>query len=445
MQLTKVQKFLIARRLEGNVVNTALLMLLAALLALIPLPLLSFPAAWLFLLLLPGLQMARALGFYATWREGRTLILGTALGLLVAPLFIYWTSLLFGFTRLLVFIIPALLALGLAWLNDWRRLEPRPALPLASSRRQYLVLGLLLLMLLVCLVIPYIEGHTSAGVYPVEMADWFKHYGVSWSLRHTGVPPADVFFYGDPNRGKLSYYYFFHLTTASLDLLHGGESAIYFSFVILTLTAAFSFVLVFYLLARQVLGVDRAALWSLLFVTLIGGLDVIPIIPHSLKRFNNLFPDTPLTFTALLSSLDHIDAWTPAPSLRLNPLFVQYLWVPQHVTGLLAFFLGLYCFREVRQRSRLMIAAPLILLAILGHSAWIAMIAFICLALYALIDLVRTSGVFSPLSPGERVRERGRFTAFGRLRPGCPGTAPHQPAAAARNDRPACAQKRPGF
>jgi hypothetical protein len=92
MQLPKVQEFLIPGRLESNILNTALLTLLAVLAAAIPLPLLSFPAAWLLLILLPGLQITRALGLYTTWREGRTLILSVAAGLLAAPLFIYWAG-----------------------------------------------------------------------------------------------------------------------------------------------------------------------------------------------------------------------------------------------------------------------------------------------------------------------------------------------------------------
>ena len=312
--------------------------------------------------------------------------MSAASGLLIVPIFLHWASLVFGFNRPVAFVTLALLTIGLAWLNDMRPVEQRPPLRLCDTRRQYILLSSLMLVLIAAILVPYIEGHTSAGVYPVEMADWFKHYGVSWSIRHTGLPPADIFFYGDPSRGKLAYYYFFHLTVATLDLLHGGEFSIYLSFVILALTAAVSFVLVFYLLARQVLTKTSAALWSLLFVTVVGGLDVIPMIPYSIERFKQQFPDTPLTVSALVGA-NHIDGWAPAPQLRLNAPYVHYLWVPQHVAGLLAFCLGLYFFRAVQFKTRLVAVAPFLLLAMLGHSAWIAMVGFVCLALYALFDL----------------------------------------------------------
>lgn len=386
MQLTKLSESLRSRPLESSLVRITCLLLIVILAALVPVPLLSFPAAFLLLTVLPGLQIVRGLGLYTSWRESRTLILSVASGLLIVPIFLHWVSLVFGFNRLVLFITLALLTIGLAGLNALRPVEPHPSLRLCDTRRQYILFACLLFVLLIALIIPYIEGQTAAGVYPVEMADWFKHYGVSWSIRHTGVPPADIFFYGDPTRGKLSYYYFFHLTVAALDLLHAGQSSIYFSFVTLTLTAAISFVLVFYLLARAVLAKTSAALWSLLFVTLVGGLDVIPMVPYTLQRFNQQFSNAPLTLTALIG-INHIDSWAPAPQLRLNAFYVHYLWVPQHVAGLLAFWLGLYYFRETRSRIRLLVIAPFLLLAMLGHSVWIAMIGFGCLTLYALFDL----------------------------------------------------------
>jgi hypothetical protein len=385
MQLTKLSEALKDRPWENNLIGTTLLTLSAILIALAPVPLLSFPAA-LLLTVLPGWQIVRGLGLSVGWREAGTIILSVAGGLLLVPIFLHWASLVFGFSRPVAFVTLALLTIGLAGLNDFRPIDQRLPQRLCDTRRQYILLTLLMLGLLIALIIPYIEGQTAAGVYPVEMADWFKHYGVSWSIRHTGVPPADIFFYGDPTRGKLSYYYFFHLTVATLDLLHGGPSSIYFSFVILSLTGAITFVLLFYLLARRVLANTNAALWSLLFVTFVGGLDVIPMIPYTIQRFQQQFPGEPLTFLTLVG-VNHIDGWAPAPQLRLNALYVHYLWVPQHVAGLLAFCLGLYYFSEVRARFRLVIVAPFLLLAMLGHSAWIAMIGFTCLTLYALFDL----------------------------------------------------------
>ncbi len=352
----------------------------------VPVPAVSFGAALILVIVLPGFQILRWLGLYADWREARTIILAVAAGILGSPVVVYWASKFLGFNRPVVFLALFLFIIGLAGLNRWRPVAGRNPKPLLDTRRQYVLLSLLLAGLAVGIVIPYVRGYTAAGVYPVEMADWFKHYGVSWSIRYTGVPPVDIFFYGDPARGRLSYYYFFHLTVATLDLLHSGPSSIYLSFAILTLATSLSFVGVFYLLAQRVLANTKAALWSVLFATVIGGLDVIPMIPYCIEQFKKKFTGGP--FDIILFALStHIDSWSPAPYLRLNALYVLYIWVPQHVTGLLAFFLGLYFFREIRYRIRLLTALPLLLLTVLGHSAWIAMVSFVCVALYALYDV----------------------------------------------------------
>ena len=65
------------------------------------------------------------------------------------------------------------------------------------------------------------------GSYPIQMGDWVKHHGVTWSLRHTGLPPTNVFFLGMAPGERLSYYYFLHLTIASLDIVRGGLSNIH--------------------------------------------------------------------------------------------------------------------------------------------------------------------------------------------------------------------------
>jgi hypothetical protein len=336
---------------------------------------------------LPGGQIVRWLGLYSRWREGQTLILSVACGLLVSPVVVYWSSVAFGFSRLTAFGALILLTLGLAALNHVRPLVDRSPARLCQTRRQYALFGMVMLVFCIGIIVPYIEPRTQAGVYPVEMADWFKHYGVSWSIRYTGVPPVDVFFYGNLARERLSYYYFFHLTAATLDILHGGESSIYLSLTLMVLTAAVSCLLTFYLLARQVLGQTGNALWSLLCMAFIGGLDVIPMLRRKLESLQPVSASAAMPASAWFPA-DHIDNWAPAPYLRLNTLYATFIWVPQHVVGLLAFGVGLYLFREVAHRRRLVTVAPVLLATLLGHSVWIAAIAYACLAAYAVGMLI---------------------------------------------------------
>jgi hypothetical protein len=384
---------------------TAVITAAAVLLSLAPVPIISYPAAFVVAFLLPGVQVARFLGLYSSWREGRTLILSIASGLLFSPILGYWVSIGLGFDRWLILAALALFSLGGAGVNALWPNAGRPGEPLCQSRRQYACFGVLLTVLSLGILLTYIEGYSAEGVYPVEMGDWFKHYGVAWSIRNTGVPPVDIFFYGDPSRERLSYYYFFHLSVAILDLLHGGETSIYHSSVVMVLATALSFVCVFYLLAGRVLRKTSAALWSLFCATVVGGLDIIPMIPRNIELFQKENPGAPLGPLAYFPA-DHIDNWAPAPYLRLNTLFATYIWVPQHVMALMAFVLGLYLIREVSNRRRLVTAAPFLLLTLIGHSAWIAMIAGLCILTCGLYHLwtrwrqagrdaaVRTVGVY---------------------------------------------------
>ena len=299
---------------------TAVVTATAVLLSLVPVPIISYPAAFVVAFVLPGIQVVRFLGLYSSWRDGRTFILSTASGLLFAPIVGYWVSISVGFDRWPILAALVLFSLVGAWVNAKWPNAGRQGEPLCQSRWHYACFGVLLTMLSLGILLTYIEGHSSAGVYPVEMGDWFKHYGVAWSIRNTGVPPVDVFFYGDPSRERLSYYYFYHLSVAILDLLHGGESSIYHASVVMVLATALSCVCVFYLVALNVLRRASAALWSLFCATLLGGLDVIPMIPRNIELFQKQNPDAPLGLLAYVPA-DHVDNWAPAPYLRLNTLF----------------------------------------------------------------------------------------------------------------------------
>jgi hypothetical protein len=232
----------------------------------------------------------------------------------------------------------------------------------------------------------YLEVETANGFYPVQMEDWQKHYGVAFALRETGIPPTSPFFYGLFPEEKLIYYYFLHLNAATLDLLQGSGPALHYAFVTIILLASLAFSGLFFILARTLFDNQKAAVWGLGFATVIGGLDVIPIVERAIREYRRHFPEGPLPAGVFLPG-QHIDNWVSALSLRLNTFYAHHVWVPQHLTGLTIICLGCYFYLTVEDRRKLLVIYPLLLFALLGHSAWIAAVVGVCLFLFALAQI----------------------------------------------------------
>ena len=173
-------------------------------------------------------------------------LLSVALGLVLIPLPLFWSGWLVGLFRMETYGLLILLILLLAWFNGCfphpatiNQISPTPG----EEPGLPWYLGLLALLLALAIVLAYAEPQTAAGSYPIRMGDWVKHHGVAWSLRHTGIPPKNVFFSGMAPDNSLVYYYFLHLSIASLDILRLGPANIHFSFVVVTVIASLSFAL----------------------------------------------------------------------------------------------------------------------------------------------------------------------------------------------------------
>jgi len=181
---------------------TVAVTLLALIVALIPWSPLSIIGGVALLTLLPGIQLTKWLGLWQGWKHLPGLALSLGLGLVIVPLLLFWTGWLFGFSRLETFVASTLFILLTAWLNS--RYPYRPTEQVSSSqpqarsdRSRFDWFWLIVLFLLtIAILLAYTEGQTELGSYPIQMGDWVKHHGVTWSLRHTGIPPTNVFFWG---------------------------------------------------------------------------------------------------------------------------------------------------------------------------------------------------------------------------------------------------------
>jgi hypothetical protein len=355
------------------------------------------------IILLPGAQLMCWLGLYESRWDFKALTLSVVLGLVTSPLLTYWVALLLGFNRWVLLVVFSIYSLALAaWVSHSDAARPMiqnaaaaPDQPDDSSSRLWLITGLLIAFTALGVFLAYFELETAQGYYPVQMEDWQKHVGVAFALRETGIPPTSPFFYGMFPDDQLVYYYMLHLNGATLDLLQGGGRYLHEAFVLVIVLASLSFSSMFFLLALTFFGSLKAATWSLAFATVIGGLDIIPIIHRTIEKYRENFPDGPLPAGVFLPR-EHIDNWVSALSLRLNTFFAYYIWVPQHLTGLTILCLGCYLYLKVKDRRKLLIIMPVLLFALLGHSTWIAALVVGSLFVFALLQIVeayRSQGV----------------------------------------------------
>ncbi|RME72352.1 MAG: hypothetical protein D6784_13665, partial [Chloroflexi bacterium] len=364
---------------QNWLLQSTLLILTALLLMNLPWFPVSVIGGVLLLILLPGMQIVRWLGLWTGWRHLYSVILSLAFGVSIVPLLIFWTGWLEGLSKISISLTLVLATTIGALFNHYFPLSSQK-LPRGVKKIPPIVIGTSAIIVL-SIILAYLEPRTDAGSYPVEMGDWIKHHGVAWSLRETGIPPKNIFFAGPEPDSPLTYYYFTHLNVAALDWLSNNPININTAFIIIAILSAFSFIFSVHLLSQELFG-PKAANLTVLFVTLIGGGDIIP----TFHRLWQKYPDA-TWFNLILTSTEHIDNWTPTQNLRISVFITHFLWVPQHITALLIVILGLYIYRLEISSKRLIPILALLVAALPGHSIWLSLTVFPALLLYALYHL----------------------------------------------------------
>ena len=229
---------------------------------------------------------------------------------------------------------------------------------------------------------------------PFLVIDLVKHAATTRAIVETGAPPQDPFFARDT---RVSYYYFFYTLAALVDWLGRGWVNGRTAFAGLAVWTGVGLVgLLDQLLARS--GLVRALpprrVRAILLALLpAGGLEVL-----------------------LVAKMRFVTGhWLPKPEWVNEPVtwwLASLVWVPDHVTGLLAAWLGWLALVRVNRPGERDPPAPVtaILVAGVAFAACLGLSVWVCLG-----AVVTTALWLAILAAGRRWRDAAHLAAAGLL------------------------------
>jgi len=335
---------------------------------------LSFPAAAVLTLWLPGRSLLRAIG----WEDGRAgrgwIAVATSIVLVPLPLSWVW-----NWSNSRWAVLAALVTVNVALLLWASRRSPREIreAPLFSSPRSRRLFVVPVLFVGACVfgAIWFPQAGDRMIVQP--MGDYVKHHAVLLSLERHPLPLHNLFYAAEKDT-PYYYYQYHHQIAAALRKLADDRVSIAFVFAVSSALTAMTFVAVVFLLAREYLGPadERGAWLAALCVSVIGGLDVIPIL---------------IRMAAGAPSVIILDSWSTCP-WRLHNLMTQFMWCPQHVAATLVLLLTVRWLRQAPWSAGWVGIGPVLAASVFGSSVHLAMTAFAAATVYLLL---RVGGIWS--------------------------------------------------
>lgn len=302
------------------------------------------------LLVLPGFAIAGALNLLAFRDLSPTRRWGVAVlaGLALLP-WLDATLIRFAGTAAAIAVTAALALLGLA---------------LAARQRCYPGWGwsgsLLIALWVAVVVVVWIDVDAGGGIrQPLLVTDLVKHAATTWAIAETGAPPVDPFFARETRAG---YYYFFYALAALADVV--GRPLVDARAAVGGL-AVWTGLALFALLDRLL---DRSGFVRDLDPVLVrrcalallpaAGLDLIPVGWSGLS--------TGIWMPAIEWWNDQVAWW-----------LTSLIWVPHHVAGLLAAWLGFLVLAGEAERPgtpdvRRLCVAGAAFASCAGLSVWVA-------------------------------------------------------------------------
>lgn len=177
---------------------------------------------------------------------------------------------------------------------------------------------------LLLVILELVDVEWRGGLYPsLLIVDYSKHAATVAAIRNWGAPPIDPFFL---RAGRAGYYYFLHTVGALSEALSGGAVDPRMAMGGLAAwTGLALFAMTRLLLERSGIGrgwTARGAGLILLVLLFARGLDILVFLKQGL--LNGLWGGDPVWWT------EQVTGW-----------IASVLWVPQHVAGLIACFVGI--------------------------------------------------------------------------------------------------------
>jgi len=336
---------------------------------------LHVPAAPLLVFVWPGVTCACWLQQEPDWRDAHSWAIVLVGGLAFAPLLIFLSALVVPFGR-----SSAILLIGgavtVALLAAPRSAAVQPP-RIYFSRAALMLIAFPLLMILGALLPARNEFRTTLLPLYVgfNFSDWYKHYGLTWEIEASGVPPRDLMFLSDPPQVQV-YHIFFHLSTAMLDLFSDKLFGINFWLSANTLLAAAALLIALYVLARRLWAREVAACASLIYVSLLGGLDAIPNLANFLQ---GLTGGTPYF---------HTEKWAGCLAMT-DTFFTAFTWVPQHVMALAILLLAWTIYLSYPASLRVTLLVALLVVSAAGFSIFVPVGAVLGIGLFAGFNMLR--------------------------------------------------------
>jgi len=322
---------------------------------------------------LPGFALAGGAGLLGFWRRPTSSKVQIALiaAFALLPGLDSLAVRLAGLTPALI--LNLTLAVGGVWVLV-RMGSTRSALGHGGSRRAVWSVGIGLTLWALLVGYAYCDFDWGGRLYwSVVVTDMVKHAATIQAIVDTGAPPIDPFFARTTPSG---YYYFFYTPGALVERLGLGLVDARAAFAGTTIwTGPAVFALAAELLSRSGYrsGADVSRLRPIVVaLLLVSALDILPI--------------------CLLGASG---VWTPtlgAWNEEVTPWLLSVLWVPHHVTALIAIWAGLLVLDQVvspdgakidrRQLGVALIFAALAFVSALGASIWVTLAGVLTIGLW---------------------------------------------------------------
>ncbi len=298
---------------------------------------------------IPGQILLRLSGVGEGWTAGPRAMLGLALATATMPVVLnpLWHLTNHGPTLILA------TAAGLAVAQEFSfalRTSGREALRLFQSPLEWLLLAALLGLVVFATIGTYWPGTVGAGPVPSQIHDYIKHHAVLFSLERRPLPLGNPF-YAPRADGPVFYYHFFYLLPATLRAVAPSVS-IPLAFGLQSALVAVTSVSLFALLARVLFGGGPPALLAAMLATVIGGLDIVPVVLLRLRAIT-------------------LDAWADT-LVRIHNLITQFVWTPQNMQGVLVLLLASFLLITCRRTGTLALLLGLLTASLIGSTVWVA-------------------------------------------------------------------------